>query len=90
MILGLLRWTKILARWASTPESPEKRLIVAVLAQAISDEQDRVKRSKYSLDLNFGFSESMFEAYCRMVGLNPDFVREQVSIAHEHKGTAHA
>lgn len=78
MRLNALRWHKVLSRWSEIPETPERKLLIAVLASAIEEEQ----RSN-APDFTDGFFApgAGFEAYCAVAGLGPQFVREQIARA---------
>lgn len=73
------RWEKVLSRWSDAPECGEKRLLVALLAMAITEEARAVG------DFEHGFFHrgGGFDKYCKVVGLNPQFVREQIERAAE-------
>lgn len=77
MKLSRPQWEKVLFRFIDHAPIPEEKLIVSVIALAISEEQGG--------DGNFrrGFfgEDGAFNPYCRMLGLSPDFVRGQIDAA---------
>jgi len=74
--VSVTQWSKLLTRWTGLSPTGEVRLICAVLADGVANSG---RPSSFFPD---GFS-----AYCRLVGLNPEFVMEQVERARKY-GTA--
>lgn len=77
MKLSQATWEKLLNRWSDIQDCGEKRLLCAVIAQAIADES--AKASAFS---GF-FWTNGFVAYCRVLGLNHQFVIEQAKRARD-------
>lgn len=77
---NLPTWEKLISRWSELDGSPEKKLICAVIALAIVDVKDEL----YRVSNKVGFFGENFEAYCRLIHVNPDFLREQIKIAGDH------
>lgn len=78
-----LRWAKLLGNWSDAPECGEKNLLVWAIGQWISE------GSKTDPPFEDGFFHSGggFDAYCKAVSLDPDFVREQIERArHKEMG----
>ncbi len=48
-------WEKLLRRWSDMPESAERNLLLAVMAQAIADEQSDAENQKRTPDFRRGF-----------------------------------
>jgi hypothetical protein len=71
------RWTTVLSRWSDVPECGEKRLMVALLAMAITEES----RAERDFEHGFFTRGGGFDTYCKVIGLNPQFVREQIDRA---------
>lgn len=72
-------------RWSDFPTCGEKRLICAVIAQAAADHQF-YKRDFRAVANGDGFWGPMLEKYCRMISLDPQFVREQILLAATRDG----
>lgn len=66
------QWAKLLLRWSGLKPTPEVRLVCAVIASGITGSDD---------DDGPWVCGQWFVAYCRLLGLDPDFVREQVARA---------
>lgn len=64
-------WERLLLNWSNMAPTGEVRLVCAVLADGIVDRQK---------DPRF-FAGGGFDAYCRVIGLDPVFVREQIGVA---------
>lgn len=67
-------WEKLLLRWSGLSGSPEARLICAVIASSIAE---RLRGNEESVNTRF-FESGGFDNYCRVIGLNPKFVSEQI------------
>ena len=67
-------WEKVLLRWCGMAPTGEVKLICAVIADGI------VERDKYPLF----FSGGGFDKYCKTIGLDPDFVEQQINRANMH------
>ena len=65
------QWEKLLARWCGMEATGEVRLVCAVLADGI------VEREKHP----WFFSGGGFATYCRAIGLDADYVQEQIARA---------
>ena len=81
-VLRLTEWQTLIEQWCPMRKSGEVQLICSVLAQAIADEP------KYALDndqvpYKTPFFRGMFVAYCRLIGLDPVFVLEQIARAND-------
>lgn len=67
-------WEKLLLRWSGLVEIPEIRLICAVIASAIAE---RLRGDEKSDNTRF-FDGGGFDNYCRVIGLDPSFIEEQI------------
>lgn len=67
-------WEKLLLRWSGLIGSPEARLIVAVIASAIAE---RLRGEEDSANTRF-FEGDGFNNYCRVIGLDPVAIAEQI------------
>ena len=74
MKLSSNTWEKLLKRWLPFQSTPESNLIVAVIADGI------VNRERES----WFFTNGGFETYCRIVGLDPEFVLQQIERASDY------
>ena len=77
-------WEKLLMRWSEFPTCGEKRLICAVIAQAIVDQ--RIDGNMFAVAAGHNFWGNPLEKYCRMIELNAVYVREQVLVASRRDG----
>lgn len=82
---GRATWEKLLGRWSEFPSSPEKNLICAVIAQAITDHNERGRDFRLVAD-GSGFWGLMLDKYCRLIALDSQFVREQILTAARRDG----
>lgn len=78
MNLNAAQWKKILGRWSELAESPERNLLLAVIAQAIEDEQRRAYESGGIPKYNRGFFVRGLRVYCNVVGIGYEFLIEQL------------
>lgn len=82
--MNLIRPTiKHLSRQART-STPQGRLMFAVIAMAVSDSMYR--KSHYSA-MRF-INSPRFGIYCGLVGLDTEWAREQINMAHGHRRAA--
>ncbi len=86
--LGLEAWERLICRWSVVPDMPEKRLLVRVIAQAISDAEESAV--KHYSSIGNGWRTRAVVGYCRMLGIDPDFLSDQVKRAGEHFGLKEA
>lgn len=99
MKLASSQWQCALLRWVSLPAdliSPEQRLIVALLAHALHDHQadqarhvPHTRRRISAIERGFVGSPG-FRDYCAAIGLDPDFVLEQLARASRYDHPCHA
>jgi hypothetical protein len=68
-------WERLLLRWTGAVHSPEARLVCFVIASAIAERLG----GKEKYDNSRFFEGDGFSNYCRIVGLDPAFVSEQIS-----------
>ena len=71
MELSRTQWERVLIRWCGLQQTPEVKLVCAVIADGIVD------REKYSWFIAAG----CLDAWCRIIGLDPVFVLEQIQRA---------
>ena len=71
MNISRANWEKLLLRWSGMQPTGEARLICAVIADGIVDED----RS------HLFFVSGGFDRYCKLISLDPVFVREQMDRA---------
>lgn len=71
MELSRTQWERVLIRWCDMPALPEVKLTCAVIADGIVD------REKYPWFIAAG----CFDAWCRVIGLDTQFVLEQIQRA---------
>jgi hypothetical protein len=69
-------WEKLILRWSEFPTCGEKKLIAAVIAAAIAD--DNKEHELESVANKSRFFGERFEAYCKLIALDSDFLRKQV------------
>jgi hypothetical protein len=74
MHLSREKWSVMLLRWTGFDASPELRLICAVIAEAIA--------TRSQSDISF-LAGNGLNNYCRLIGLDPQFVREQIGRADD-------
>lgn len=77
MKLSQSKWERVLLRWCEMEHTGEVRLLCAVIAEGIAT-QDK--------DPWF-FSGGGFSAYCRAIGLDPEFVLRQIERADAYEMT---
>ena len=77
-------WEKLILRWSDFPLCGEKKLIAAVIAQAIID--DKKDHALNSVADRSGFFAKGLKSYCRLINLNSDFIIEQVLLAASRDG----
>ena len=65
------QWERVLIRWCGLQQTPEVKLVCAVIADGIVD------REKYPWFIAAG----CFDAWCRVIGLDTQFVLEQIQRA---------
>lgn len=65
------QWERVLIRWCGLQPTPEVRLYCAAIADGIVDR----KRDSWF------FERGCFDAWCRVIGLDPVFVLEQIQRA---------
>lgn len=72
-------WEKLLMRWSDFPMCGEKRLVCAVIANAIADDK---KDCELSSVINRSlFFKNGFSKYCKLINLNSEFIRDQILVA---------
>lgn len=70
----------VLERSAEVGDCPERRLVLAVLAQALLDaDGGRSVSSGDCRDARAFFIEGQHSPWCEAIGLDPDYVRELVA-----------
>jgi len=77
-------WEKLLMRWSDFPLCGEKRLVCAVIANAIAD--DKKDHELQSVALRTRFFQTGLSAYCGAIGLDSEFVRDQVLLVASKVG----
>jgi hypothetical protein len=82
--MSVTRWGQLLERWSSAPESGEKRMMVHLLAAAIVEESRRETR-EFDERFKGGYFEpsSYFDRHLELLGIDPEFMREQIAAAQE-------
>jgi hypothetical protein len=78
--MNAARWETLLRRWCESELTGEAKLVCAVIASAIADEEKEAHIDG-RVPYESGFFERGFDVYCLAVGLNPSFVREQINVA---------
>lgn len=78
--LGFHHWRRLLGRWCPLDESPEVRLILWLLASAITEEPELAHKGGRK-PYEGGFFGGGFQAYCAAVQLDGQFVIEQINRA---------
>lgn len=73
MELNRAQWERVLIRWCDLQATPEVRLTCAVIADGIVDREK----------LPWFFERGCFDAWCRVIGLDTQFVLEQIQRAGE-------
>lgn len=74
-------WEKMLLRWCPMEPTPEVRLVCWVLLHWIADEPAFCRGTDRAL-YETGVFDGVFQAYARMVQLNPEFIVDQVRVAN--------
>ena len=82
---GRATWEKMLYRWSDFPACGEKRLICAVIAQAIVDETNG-KYFDCVAEKNKFFGDRL-DRFCYAISLDSNFVREQILSTAAKVGT---
>ena len=67
-------WEKLLLRWSGWSSIPEARLICAVISSFIAE---RLSGKEDSTNTRF-FEDGVFDSYCRVIGLDPTAISEQI------------
>jgi hypothetical protein len=68
MKVSRANWERLLLRWSGMQPTGEARLVCAVIADGIVDEDKS----------HLFFVSGGFDRYCKAVGLDPVFVKEQM------------
>ena len=79
--LSAYAWEKLLARWTGLQPTGEVKFICAIIASAI-DEEPSEARLQHRRPFYSGFFTGYFFKYCKILGLDPEFVIEQVERAN--------
>ncbi len=83
-----LSWNRLLRRWSVRSDSPERNLLISVIAQAITDECADAKQLRRAPHFRRGgFVEGM-RGYCAAIGLDHEFLLEQLERAAAYQGDA--
>jgi hypothetical protein len=69
-------WEKLLLHWCEMQETGEVKLMCAVIADGIIE---RVRHPWF-------FSGGGFDKYCRAIGLDPEFVQQQIKRSEDYPG----
>ena len=77
--VGLEAWELLINRWATVSESPEKRLLVRVIAQAIADSEYRAQKDGTAI--SHSWLTTAVHAYCRLIGVDALALRGEVDRA---------
>jgi hypothetical protein len=73
------QWATMLTRWSDVPNCAEKTLITHLLAGAIVEEiRDSVLYGFAPFKMGFFMRNAGFDMYCKVIGLDAVFVREQI------------
>lgn len=82
--LGLEAWERLISRWSSVPDMPEKRLLVRVIAQAIADAEESA--AKHYTAIGNSWMTRAVVGYCRLLGIDSEFLADQVKKAGDYFG----
>jgi len=78
MKLNETAWQKLIIRWSELKPTPEVKLIAAIIAKAIIDERKRSLPHFVG-----GFWDTNFLRYSKIIGINPQFLIEQINRAND-------
>lgn len=79
-------WEKLILRWTGVPEqhqTGEMRLIAYMLGDCLAHLQRPSQRGDWLSALRF--FDRGFDVYARAIGLNMDFIRQQLERANAHE-----
>lgn len=79
-------WEKLLSRWSDFPNCGEKRLIVAVIAEAIACEVNGKGNGIFDIAERRGFWGAPLDMWCHLISLHGQYVVDQILLAHEKHG----
>lgn len=86
---SMSQWEKLLSRWSEFPECGEKRLLCAVVAQAICDKHKSISNSGLQVasveDISGSFGR-WFVNTCRAISLDPVYVLNRFVEAESRVG----
>lgn len=74
---GVASWELLLKRWSEVPDCGEKRLLCRVIAEAICDAY-RKDGGMQLVASGAGFFGGPLKLYARVLGMDCQFVRDQV------------
>ena len=82
-------WEKLIGRWASVGDCGEKRLLCAVIAEAIRHDYEKSQKNGNPIDskddLGFYF-RGQFLKHAKWIGLDHEYLKDQVIVAIKSVG----
>ena len=75
------QWEKLILRWSTVAPSPEAKLLVAVIAQAIEDVSENSRRSGLDAAFSNHFFVGALPMYCDALGISRQFLLERLQEA---------